>query len=94
MDGKAFGWQQHYMQNTNNKGKYWQQILQDAGSRFDSSAFDDPVAELRTLKQEETLLDYLQLYDTLPAKVAITEELALSFFLSRLTRVRKISKTL
>ena len=32
MDGKAFAWQRHYIQNMNNKHKMWQHILQDVGS--------------------------------------------------------------
>nr|KYP41549.1 hypothetical protein KK1_037062 [Cajanus cajan] len=85
MDGKAFAWQRHYMHNTNNKGESWQQILQDVGSRFDTGVFDGLVAELARLKQKGALLDYLEKYDTLLARVVITEELALSFFLSGLT---------
>ena len=46
MGGKAFAWQRHYMQNNNNKGNSWQQIIHDAGSRFDTGAFDDPIAEI------------------------------------------------
>ena len=84
MDGKAFAWQRHYMQNMNNKHKTWQQILQDAGSRFDTGAFDDPVAKLARLKQEDSLIEYLERFDTLLARIAIPEELALSFFLSSL----------
>ena len=85
MDGKAFAWQRHYMQNMNNKHKTWQQILQDAGSRFDTGAFDDPVAKLARLKQEDSLIEYLERFDTLLARIAISEELTLNFFLSGLT---------
>ena len=73
------------MQNMNNKHKTWKQILQDAGSRFDTGAFDDPVAKLARLKQEDSLIEYLERFDTLLARIAIPEELALSFFLSGLT---------
>ena len=73
------------MQNVNIKHKTWQQILQDADSWFDTGAFDDPVAELARLKQEDSLIKYLERFDTLLAHIAIPEELALSFFLSGLT---------
>jgi len=85
MDGKAFAWQRHYMQNIKNTGKSWQQIIKDTGNRFDSGTMDDPVADLARLKQEGTLLDYLERFDTLLAPVDIFEDLAFSFFLSGLT---------
>jgi len=70
MDGKAFSWQRHYMQNVNNKGKSWQQILKDAGNKFDFDVVDD----------------YLERFDTLfIVSGSGSEELALSFFLSGLT---------
>jgi len=72
------------MQNMNHKHKTWQQILQDASSRFDTGAFDDPVAKLAQLKQEDSLIEYLERFDILLARHSISEELALSFFLSGL----------
>nr|KYP66555.1 hypothetical protein KK1_012851 [Cajanus cajan] len=84
MDGKAFSWQRHYMQQPRFKDKSWEQILQDVAYRFDDSAFDDPVAELARLKQEGDLGEYLETFDSLLARVAVTESMALSFFLSGL----------
>ena len=43
------------------------------------------MAELAILKQEDSLIEYLERFDTLLARIAISEELALSFFLSGLT---------
>jgi len=82
---RLFAWQRHYMQNTNNKGKSWQQILKHTKSKFGSGSIDDPIVDLARLKQEGTLLDYLERYDTLLALVAISKDLSLSFFLSGLT---------
>jgi len=73
------------MQNNNNIGNSWQQIIHDAGSRFNTGAFDDPIAEISRLKQDGPLIDYLENFDTLLARVLITEDLALSFFLFVLT---------
>ena len=42
------------------------------------------MAELARLKQEDSLIEYLERFDTLLARIAIPEELALSFFLSSL----------
>jgi len=84
MDGKAFSWQRHYIQQPSFKDKSWEQILQDVAYRFDDSAFDDPVAELSRLKQEEDLGEYLEAFDSLLARVGVSESMALSFFLSGL----------
>ena len=52
--------------------------------RFDDSAFDDPVVELSRLKQEGDLSEYLEAFDSLLARIGVSESMALSFFLSGL----------
>ena len=68
------GWQRHYMQNVNNKHKTWRQILQDVGNQFDTSAFNNLMAELARLKQEDSLIEYLERFDTLLTRIAISKE--------------------
>ena len=58
--------------------------MKSLGARFGSHAFDDPLAELRNLKQTDSLQDYLNAFDELYPKAGITEKQSLSFFLSRL----------
>jgi len=82
MDGKAFSWQRHYIQQPSCKDKSWEQILHDVAYRFDDSVFDDPVAELSKLKQEGDLGEYLEAFDSPLARVGVSESMALSFFLS------------
>lgn len=65
----------HYIKNLDFKGKDWQQILQEVGNRFDDETFDDPVAELVKLKQESSLIEYLEHFDNLLARVSISERL-------------------
>jgi len=79
MDGKAFSWQRHYIQQPNFKNKSWEQILQDVIYRF-----DDPVVKLSRLKQEGDLSEYLEAFDSLLARIGVSESMALSFFLSGL----------
>jgi len=55
--------------------------LKDATQIFDDGAFDDPVAELARLKQGSSLVDYLEKFDNLLARVMVSDEMALSFFL-------------
>ena len=53
-------------------------------SRFDMGNYDDPISELSKLRQEGTLLDYFEKFDQLLARVDVTEEMAISFFLGGL----------
>ena len=64
--------------------KSWQQTLQHVASRFDMGNYDDPISELSKLHQEGTLLDYFEKFDQLLARVDVTEEMAISFFLGGL----------
>jgi len=64
--------------------KSWQQILQDVALRFDMGNYDDPVSELSKLRQEGTLFDYFEKFDQLLARVDVTKEMAISFFLGGL----------
>ena len=59
--------------------------MKDATQRFDDCAFDDPVAELARLKQGSSLVDYLEKFDNLLARVMVSDKMALSFFLLGLT---------
>ena len=59
--------------------------MKDATQIFDDGAFDDPVAELARLKQGSSLVDYLEKFDNLLARVMVSDEMALSFFLWGLT---------
>ena len=53
-------------------------------SRFDMGNYDDPISELSKLRQEGTLLDYFEKFDQLLARVDVTEEMAINFFLGGL----------
>ncbi|KAL5125372.1 Sugar transport protein MST1 [Glycine soja] len=73
------------MQNNNNIGNSWQQIIHNAGRRLDMGALDDPITETTRLQQDGPLIDYLENFDTLLARVSIAEDIAFSFFLFGLT---------
>ncbi|KAF2311234.1 hypothetical protein GH714_021109 [Hevea brasiliensis] len=49
-------------------------------ARFGSNAFEDPLADLRNLKQVSSLQDYLDAFDEIYPKAGIREDQALSFF--------------
>ncbi|KAF2316058.1 hypothetical protein GH714_040853 [Hevea brasiliensis] len=54
------------------------------GIKGSLSAFEDPLADLRNLKQVSSLQDYLDAFDEIYPKAGIWEDQALSFFLSGL----------
>lgn len=62
----------------------WDAYVRQLGARFGSHAFDDPLAELRNLKQSDSLQDYLNVYYEIYPKVGISEGQSLSFLLSSL----------
>ena len=62
----------------------WEECIRALEARFGNHAFDDPLAELRNLKQIDSLQEYLNAFDELYPKAGITEEQSLSFFLSGL----------
>ena len=58
--------------------------VQAMRSRFGHSAYEDPIAEIKKLKQASSLQDYLKSFDMLLDKTQLGEEQALSCFLARL----------
>ena len=52
--------------------------------RFGALAYEDPMAEIKKLRQTGTLNEYLQAFDVLLDKVHLGEEQAVSCFLARL----------
>ncbi|KAF2310163.1 hypothetical protein GH714_007000 [Hevea brasiliensis] len=82
LDGKAVQCHQGYVRvkGTEAYGR-WDEYVQRMKARFGIQVFDDPLADLKNLKQTGTLQDYLDAFDALYHKVGIREDKALSFFL-------------
>lgn len=62
----------------------WEEYVKSISARFSTHAYDDPLAELRNLRQEGSLQGYLDAFDDLYLKAGIYESQPLSFFLSGL----------
>ncbi|KAF2308260.1 hypothetical protein GH714_039597 [Hevea brasiliensis] len=62
----------------------WQEYVRELRARFGKQEFDDPLAELKNLKQVQILQEYLDAFYALYPKTGIREDQALSFFLSGL----------
>lgn len=53
-------------------------------ARFGAQVYEDPLADLRNLKQNGTLHDYMDAFDEMYPRTGIREDQAMSFFLSGL----------
>lgn len=83
LEGRALQWHQEYIGvKGTNAYSGWDEY---AGVHFGSHAFDDPIVELRNIRQVRTLQVYLNAFDKLHPKAKITEEQSLSFFISGLS---------
>ncbi|KAF2289731.1 hypothetical protein GH714_038384 [Hevea brasiliensis] len=85
LEGKAILWHQGYVKI---KGLVaydnWQKYVGSLRARFGKQGYDDPLAELKNLKQTHGLQEYLDTFDALYPKARVREDQALSFFLSGL----------
>lgn len=53
-------------------------------ARFGNCAYDDPLADMKNLKQADSLQHYLDCFDELCPRTGICEDQAFSFFLTGL----------
>ncbi|XP_042044219.1 uncharacterized protein LOC121789968 [Salvia splendens] len=85
LEGKALQWHRGFFtlhgDETYIDCRYYISCL---AARFGAHAFEDPLADLRNLKQKGTLQSYMDTFDELYPRAGIREDQALSFFLSGL----------
>ncbi|KAF2294586.1 hypothetical protein GH714_012798 [Hevea brasiliensis] len=85
LEGKALQWHQGFIKVRGSIAYLdWGAYVGAITARFGSNAFEDPLADLRNLKQVSSLQDYLDAFDEIYPKAGIREDQALSFFLSGL----------
>lgn len=85
LEGKALQWHQGFIKVRGSIAYLdWSAYVGAITARFGSNAFEDPLADLRNLKQVSSLQDYLDAFDEIYPKAGIREDQALSFFLSGL----------
>ncbi|KAF2292068.1 hypothetical protein GH714_006985 [Hevea brasiliensis] len=84
LDEKAVQRHQGYVK-MKGAGAYvdWEGYRQGLRARFGAQIFNDPLVDLKNLKQSGLLQEYLDAFDLLYSKAGIKEDQALSFFLSR-----------
>lgn len=59
----------------------WNTYVNALSARFRKQVYDDPIAELRNLRQTDSLQDYMDAFDRIYPKAGITEAHSLTFFL-------------
>ena len=83
LEGSALHWHNSYIKL---KGRIplWGEYVLAMKARFGALSYEDPMAEIKKLRQTGSLKDYLQSFDALLDKVQLNEEQALSCFLAGL----------
>ncbi|RVX10301.1 Retrovirus-related Pol polyprotein from transposon 17.6 [Vitis vinifera] len=85
LEGKAIQWHQGYIKCRGNEAYLdWSEYVIALNARFGQHVFDDPIADLRNLRQTGSLQSYMDEFDELYPRADIKESHALSFFLSGL----------
>nr|CAD1821649.1 unnamed protein product [Ananas comosus var. bracteatus] len=85
LEGRALQWHQIFMKSRLTRSiPTWEEYVSALNTRFGSDLFDDPMAELKSLRQLGSVLEYQDKFDTLLNRVELSEEYAVSCFLSGL----------
>lgn len=83
LEGKALLWHQNYMKKCNNVLPTWKNYTYEINMRF-GELYDDPMAELKALKQTSNVQEYHDMFDALDGRLQLSEEYLLSCYLEGL----------
>lgn len=85
LDGKALQWHQSYMKSRITRDPpTWEEYVRALSERFGTMIYDDPMAELVSLKQTGNVQKYLDQFDELYNSLDLPDNHALSCFLAGL----------
>ncbi|XP_020080220.1 uncharacterized protein LOC109703897 [Ananas comosus] len=85
LEGRALQWHQIFMKSRLTRAiPSWEEYISTLSTRFRSDLFDDPMAELKGLRQIGSVLEYQDKFDSLLNRVELSEEYAVSCFISGL----------
>nr|XP_027126014.1 uncharacterized protein LOC113742375 [Coffea arabica] len=85
LEGKALQWHQIFMRSRLTREiPAWEEYIRELSSRFGDSLYDDPMGELKSLKQSGTVQEYHDLFEELLNRVELPEDYATSCFMSGL----------
>ena len=83
LEGKALLWHQTYIKRCHNIAPPWDKYVEDITVRF-GELYDDPMADLKALKQSGSVQDYHDTFDALASRLNLPEEYLLSCYLGGL----------
>lgn len=85
LEGRALQWHQIFMKSRLTRAiPSWEEYISALSARYGSDLFDDPMAELKGLRQIGSVLEYQDKFDALLNRVELLEEYAMSCFISGL----------
>ncbi|XP_071905722.1 uncharacterized protein [Coffea arabica] len=85
LEGKALQWHQIFMKSRlTREAPLWEEYVKELSSRFGDSLYDDPMGELKSLKQTGSVQEYHDLFEELLNRVDLPEDYATSCFISGL----------
>lgn len=84
LNGRAIQWHQSFMKAEGGALVRWEEYTVAMRARLGSHGYDDPLVDLKNLKQVSILQHYQDAFEELYHKVGIREDQALSFFLAGL----------
>ncbi|KAF2297563.1 hypothetical protein GH714_038717 [Hevea brasiliensis] len=80
LEGKALQWHQRFFKVKGPTASLdWGAYVGAITARFGSNGYEDPLADLRNLKQVSSLQDYLDAFDEIYPKAGLRKDQALSF---------------
>ena len=88
VEGRALQWQQNWVKYKKGSGSVsWEEYVLALEERFGDHSKGDPMSELLNLKQAGTVSQYHDQFEFLLGRVDLSEDYAISFFLSGLKPV-------
>uniref|UniRef100_A0A803MT80 Integrase catalytic domain-containing protein n=1 Tax=Chenopodium quinoa TaxID=63459 RepID=A0A803MT80_CHEQI len=83
LEDKALLWHQTYIQRKNHILPIWEDYVKDIIARF-GDLYDDPMEELKSLKQTGSVQEYHDSFDALASRLELSEPYLLSCYLAGL----------
>ena len=85
LEGKALQWHQRLIKTKGSmKDLQWNEYIAEMRGRFHNDEFADPMADLVSLKQSSTVEEFYEEFEALLNLLNLSEDYALSIFLSNL----------
>lgn len=90
LEDKALLWHQTYMKNRGYVAPKWEEYVKDISARF-GDLYDDPMADLKELKQLGSVQEYHDSFDALASRLNLNEEYLLSCYMGGLEEEIKLA---